>query len=177
MNQSTLPVAVIGAGPVGLLVALVMKARGYTAATIVSRNPVRAERAIRLGLSVASLGGIEEDAARVGGFACVFECAGTPDAARLAVDVLRPLGSVMLVGMSMAPLDLAAPPLIIKEVTIRGVLTYTRSQFADAIDLLATGEVPGEELITGAAPLEEAETMFQMLTSPGNPHVKVVLQP
>ncbi|HYZ79806.1 MAG TPA: alcohol dehydrogenase catalytic domain-containing protein [Solirubrobacteraceae bacterium] len=171
------PVAVLGAGPVGLLTALVLRARGYSRATIVSRNPVRAEKAIRLGLQVASLGGIEEDAAGVGGFACVVECAGTPNAARLAVDLLRPLGSVILVGMSMEPLDLAAPPLIINEVTIRGVLTYTRSQFAEAIDLLATGEVPGDDLITGTAPLEEAEEMFQTLTSPGNPHLKVVLQP
>jgi 2-desacetyl-2-hydroxyethyl bacteriochlorophyllide A dehydrogenase len=171
------PVAVLGAGPVGLLTALVLRARGYSQATIVSRNPVRAEKAIRLGLRVASLGGIEEDAANAGGFECVFECAGTPSAARLAVDLVRPLGSVMLVGMSMEPLDLAAPPLIIKEVTIRGVLTYNRSQFADAIDLLATREVPGEDLITGTAPLEEAESMFQTLTSPGNPHVKVVLRP
>jgi 2-desacetyl-2-hydroxyethyl bacteriochlorophyllide A dehydrogenase len=171
------PVVVLGAGPVGLLTALVLKARGFERATIVSRNPVRAEKAIRLGLKVASQGGIEEDAAALGGVACVFECAGTPSAARLAVNLVRPLGQVMLVGMSMEPLDLAAPPLIIKEVTIRGVLTYTRSQFADAIDLLATGEVPGEELITGTASLEEAESMFQTLTSPGNQHVKVVLQP
>jgi 2-desacetyl-2-hydroxyethyl bacteriochlorophyllide A dehydrogenase len=171
------PVAVLGGGPVGLLVALVLRAYGYTRATIVSRNPVRAERAIRLGLRVASLGGIEEDAAGVGGLACVFECAGTPSAARLAIDLVRPLGSVMLVGISLEPLDLAAPPIVLKEVTIRGVLTYTRSEFADAIDLLATGDVPGEELITGTASLDEAESMFQTLTSPGNTHMKVVLRP
>jgi threonine dehydrogenase-like Zn-dependent dehydrogenase len=126
------PVVVLGAGPIGLLTALVLQVRGYTQLTVVSRNPVRAERAMRLGLGIASLGGIEEDAARLGGVACVFECAGTPAAASLAVDLVRPLGQVMLVGMSLEPLDLAAPPIILKEVTIRGVLTYTRAEFSEA---------------------------------------------
>jgi (R,R)-butanediol dehydrogenase/meso-butanediol dehydrogenase/diacetyl reductase len=171
------PVVVLGAGPIGLLTALVLQGRGYSRLTVVSRNPARAERAMRFGLAIASLGGIEEDAARLGGIACVFECAGTPSAARLAVDLVRPLGEVMLVGMSMEPLDLAAPPIIIKEVTIRGVLTYTRAEFAEAIELLAAGAIPGDELITGTAPLEEAEAMFQTLTSPGHSHLKVVLEP
>jgi 2-desacetyl-2-hydroxyethyl bacteriochlorophyllide A dehydrogenase len=171
------PVAVLGAGPIGLLVALVLRARGYSQLVIASRNPVRAERAIRFGMRTASAEGIEEDVAGMGGAACVFECAGTPSAARLAVDLVRPLGKVMLVGMSLEPLDLAAPPIILKEVTIRGVLTYTRAEFVQAIELLASGAIPGDELITGTASLDEAEAMFQTLTSPGNRHVKVVLEP
>ena len=49
--------------------------------------------------------------------------------------------------------------------------------FARAIELLASGRIPTDELITGTAPLDEAETMFQALTAPGNAHVKVLLQP
>jgi 2-desacetyl-2-hydroxyethyl bacteriochlorophyllide A dehydrogenase len=164
------PVLVIGAGPIGLLTGLVLRAHGYTRSAIVSRNPARAERARGFGMTVVPGDELSE-------VACVFECAGTPSAARLAVNTLRPLGRLMLVGMSLEPLDLAAPPIIIKELTIRGVLTYTRAEFAEAIELLASGAIPGDELITGTAPLEEAESMFQALTSPGNDHLKVVLRP
>ena len=66
---------------------------------------------------------------------------------------------------------------MLRELTIRGVLTYTRAEFADAIGLLASRRIPGDDLITATARLEEAESMFQTLTSPGNTHVKVVLQP
>ena len=163
-------VVVLGAGPVGLLTGLVLRAHGHTRAAIVSRNPARAERAAALGLRVVAADEVDE-------VACVFECAGTPSAARQAIDVVRPLGTVLLIGMSLEPLDLAAPPIIIKELTIRGVLTYNRAEFAEAIELLASGAVPGDDLITGTAPLEDAESMFQALTSPGNEHVKVVLRP
>ena len=48
------PVAVIGAGPVGLLTALVLRERGFERLAIVSRNPARADRAAALGLTAVS---------------------------------------------------------------------------------------------------------------------------
>jgi (R,R)-butanediol dehydrogenase / meso-butanediol dehydrogenase / diacetyl reductase len=167
------PVLVLGAGPIGLLTALVLQERGYERLALVSRNPGRAERAAAFGLRTVSLDDVEHE----DGVACVFECAGTPAAARLAVDLVRPLGQVMLVGLSMEPLDLESAPIILREVSLHGVITYTRAEFAEAIELLASGRIPGDALITGQAPLEEAESMFQTLTGPGNTHVKVVLKP
>jgi (R,R)-butanediol dehydrogenase / meso-butanediol dehydrogenase / diacetyl reductase len=164
------PVAVIGAGPIGLLTALVLRERGFGGVALVSRNPARAARARSLGLSVVEADALEAPAA-------VFECAGTPAAARLAVDSVRPLGRVVLVGIAMEPLDLAAPPIVLKEVEIRGALTYRRADFAEAIDLLARGRIPVDELISASAPLERAEEMFQTLSAPGNAHVKVLLAP
>jgi 2-desacetyl-2-hydroxyethyl bacteriochlorophyllide A dehydrogenase len=159
----TEPVVVMGAGPVGLLTALVLRERGYRRMVVVSRNPGRGRRAAELGLPVVSLEDFEatppQDAP-----ACVFECAGTPAAARLATELLRPLGQLMLVGVSMEPLDLPAPPVVLKELEIRGVLTYRRDEFAEAIDLLASGRIPAQALIT--------ETV-----APGNQHLKVLLAP
>ena len=83
----------------------------------------------------------------------------------------------MLVGFSLVPLDLAAAPILLKELQIRGVLSYRRSEFADAIDLLAKGRIPAAALITAVAPIEDAEEMFQTLTSAGNTHLKVLLDP
>lgn len=109
--------------------------------------------------------------------ACVFECAGTPAAAQLAVQILRPLGGLLLVGLSLAPLDLAAPPIVIKELSIRGVIAYRRAQFQAAIDMLAAGAIPVGDLITDVVPLEEAEAAFQSLTARGSEKVKVLLAP
>ena len=107
----------------------------------------------------------------------MFECAGTPAAARLAIELVRPLGRVMLVGVSLEPLDLAAPALLFKEVELHGVLSYSRANFAAAIDMLAQGRIPVEALITATAPLEDAEAMFQTLSARSNPHLKVLLAP
>ena len=174
------PVAVLGAGPIGLLTGLVLRERGARRFVIVSRNLARAERAAALGLPTATLEEVERDGLdeRLGGPpACVLECAGTAAAARLAVDVVGPLGRVVLVGIALDPLDLSAPALVLKEAEIRGALAYRRTDFAEAIALLAGGRVPTDELITASAGLDRAEVMFQALTAPGNTHVKVVLQP
>jgi (R,R)-butanediol dehydrogenase / meso-butanediol dehydrogenase / diacetyl reductase len=171
------PVIVLGTGPIGLLTALVLRERGYERMTVVSRNPARGRRAAELGLPVVSLAQFEAAATAAEAPVCVFECAGTPSAARLAVEVLAPLGRLMLVGVSLAPLDLPGPLVVLKELQISGVLSYRPEEFAEAIDLLARGRIPVDQLITDTVPLARAEATFQALTSPGNEQLKVLLVP
>jgi (R,R)-butanediol dehydrogenase/meso-butanediol dehydrogenase/diacetyl reductase len=177
------PVLVLGAGPIGLLTALVLAHRGVERVAVCSRNPARGRRAAALGLSTISIEEVylraEGGGERPGGEspACVFECAGTPAAAQLGVEILRPLGRLLLVGLSLAPLDLAAPPIVLKELSIRGVIAYRRAQFQAAIDMLAAGAIPVDDLITDVVPLADAEAAFQSLTSRGNDKVKILLAP
>jgi threonine dehydrogenase-like Zn-dependent dehydrogenase len=95
----------------------------------------------------------------------------------LAVQILRPLGRLLLVGLSLAPLDLAAPPIVIKELQIQGVIAYERAQFEAAIDMLAAGAIPVDELITEVVPLADAEAAFRSLTARGSEKVKILLAP
>jgi (R,R)-butanediol dehydrogenase / meso-butanediol dehydrogenase / diacetyl reductase len=170
------PVLVLGAGPIGLLTGLVLRHRGVERAAVCSRNPARAQRATALGLSTISIEEVLQSSA-ADGPACVFECAGTPAAAQLGVQVLRPLGRLLLVGLALEPLDLAAPPIVIKELEIRGVIAYRRAQFQAAIDMLAAGAIPVADLITEVVPLAKAESAFQALTARGTDKVKVLLAP
>jgi (R,R)-butanediol dehydrogenase/meso-butanediol dehydrogenase/diacetyl reductase len=178
------PIAVLGTGPIGLLAALVLRARGYTRFVLVSRNPARGALAASLGLAVVSLerfsGEVEgEGGGGVAGVApaCVLECAGTPAAAALAVDALAPLGRLVLVGMSLEPLELAAPAILIKELVIRGVIAYRRDEFQAAIDLLASGAIPVDGLVTATVPLDQVASAFAALTAPGNQQLKVLIRP
>ena len=93
------------------------------------------------------------------------------------METLRPLGRLLLVGLALAPLDLPAPAIVIKELEIRGVIAYRRAQFQAAIDMLAAGAIPVDELITEIVPLAEAETAFQALTAPGSEKLKILLTP
>jgi (R,R)-butanediol dehydrogenase/meso-butanediol dehydrogenase/diacetyl reductase len=170
------PVLVLGAGPIGLLTALVLRHRGVRRTVVCSRNPARAQRAAALGLDTVSI----DEVALIrpaDSPACVFECAGTPAAAQLAVQILRPLGRLLLIGLSLTPLDLAAPAIVIKELEIRGVIAYRRAQFQAAIDMLAAGAIPVGELITEIVPLAEAEEAFQALTADGSDKLKILLAP
>jgi 2-desacetyl-2-hydroxyethyl bacteriochlorophyllide A dehydrogenase len=170
------PVLVVGAGPVGVLTALVLRHRDVRRTLVCSRNPARARRAAALGFDTVSIDEVVL-AGPDAGPACVFDCAGTPASAQLAVQALRPLGRLLLVGLSLAPLDLAAPPIVIKELEIRGVIAYRRAQFQAAIDMLAQGAIPVDELITDIVPLGEAEAAFQRLTARGGDVLKILLAP
>ena len=166
------PVLVLGAGPIGLLTALVLAHRGVERVAVCSRNPARGRRAAALGLSTISIEEVH-DTSR----SCVFECAGTPAAAQLGVEILRPLGRLLLVGLALEPLDLAAPSIVLKELSIRGVIAYRRAQFQAAIDTLAAGAIPVDDLITEVVSLDQAEAAFQSLTARGNDKVKILLAP
>jgi (R,R)-butanediol dehydrogenase / meso-butanediol dehydrogenase / diacetyl reductase len=166
------PVLVLGAGPIGLLTGLILRHRGIERVVVCSRNPARSERAAALGLSTISIEEVPDTSP-----ACVFECAGTPAAAQLGVQALRPLGRLLLVGLALEPLDLAAPPIVLKELSIRGVIAYRRTQFQAAIDTLAAGAIPVDQLITEVVPLDEAEEAFRSLTARGTDKVKILLAP
>jgi 2-desacetyl-2-hydroxyethyl bacteriochlorophyllide A dehydrogenase len=170
------PVLVLGAGPIGLLTALVLRHRGVRRTMVCSRNPARAQRAAALGLETVSI----DEVALIPPAespVCVFDCAGTPAAAQFAVQMLRPLGRLLLVGLSLTPLDLPAPTIVIKELGIHGVIAYRRAQFQAAIDMLAADAIPVAELITEIVPLAEAEAAFQALTAHGSEKLKILLAP
>jgi len=169
------PAMVLGAGTIGLLTALVLRERGHDQVVVVSRNEARRELAASLELSAVSLA----DAAAAARLApaCVFECAGTAEAARLALELVGPLGRIMLVGIALEPLTLEAAPILFKEIELRGILTYTRAEFAAAIELLASGRIPVQRLVTATVPLEQAEESFRALSAPGNRHLKILFDP
>jgi 2-desacetyl-2-hydroxyethyl bacteriochlorophyllide A dehydrogenase len=174
------PVVVVGAGPIGLVTALVLRARGFERLVLISRNAARARAAQELGLRTVGAEDAATDALTAlngDAPAAVFECAGTPSAATLALELVRPLGRVVLVGIALEGLSLPATAIVFKEAELVGALVYRRSEFAAAIDLLAHGRIPTEGLISDIVPLERAEAMFQALTTPGNAHMKVLLQP
>jgi (R,R)-butanediol dehydrogenase/meso-butanediol dehydrogenase/diacetyl reductase len=167
--------AVVGAGPIGLLTALVAR-QGGAEVTLVSRNPGRAQRAERLGLRTVA----PEDApAAFAGNppAIAMECAGTASAAAQALELVAPLGRVVVVGIASEPLPIEPLPLVFKEVDVRGAIIYRRADFDRAIELLASGGIPGDALIDDVIGFDAAEAMFQSLVAPGNRRVKVLLDP
>jgi (R,R)-butanediol dehydrogenase / meso-butanediol dehydrogenase / diacetyl reductase len=166
-------VVVLGAGPIGVITALVLRARGFEDVMLVSRNAARASAAQGLGLATIAL----DDAHAAAGAAAVFECAGTSAAANLALELVGPLGRVILVGIAPDGLTIPATAIVFKEAEIRGALVYRRTEFAEAIAMLADGRVPADALISDVVGLDRAEEMFQALTAPGNDRIKVLLAP
>jgi (R,R)-butanediol dehydrogenase / meso-butanediol dehydrogenase / diacetyl reductase len=168
-------VVVIGAGPIGMLTALVAREHG-SEVVLVSRNPARARSAEALGLRTVAPADCVEVLADDPPSA-VMECAGSGSAALLALGLVAPLGCIVLVGIAPEPFGLDPLPVVFKEVDIRGSFTYRRGDFDTAIELLAAGRIPSDALISGLVGFERAEETFQALVAPGNARTKVLLDP
>jgi 2-desacetyl-2-hydroxyethyl bacteriochlorophyllide A dehydrogenase len=174
------PACVLGAGPIGVMTAIALRASGFERIVVVEPGERRRERIERLGFDAVPLEGVHEGVlAALGGQlpAAVFECAGHPDALGLAVELVRSAGVVLAAGVLEEPVELNQLLVIIKEARIQGAFAYVREDFDRAIELLAAGEVPTEELITEVAPLERGQELVDELRRPGTEQLKVLLKP
>jgi 2-desacetyl-2-hydroxyethyl bacteriochlorophyllide A dehydrogenase len=174
------PVCVLGAGPIGVMASLALRAGGAERIVVIEPGEARRERMGGLGFDAIPLEGVHEGLiAKLDGElpAAVFECAGHPSALGLALELVRSAGTIVACGVLEEPVQINQLLLIIKEVRIQGAFAYRREDFEGAIELLASGQVPADELITNVVALGEAQAMFDELLRPGTEQLKVLLQP
>lgn len=166
---------VMGAGPVGLLVAEVLRARGITDVVLFETRQHRRDRAAALGWQAIDP---EEAAPSANGTPVVFfDCTGHAGAFARAQE-LMPIGATLvLVGMTTEPIQINGLAMMTKEWTIRGSLGYDRRDMENALTLLAEGKIRTDQLITRVVDLDEVDSVFSDLADPGSTQVKVLLRP
>jgi 2-desacetyl-2-hydroxyethyl bacteriochlorophyllide A dehydrogenase len=171
---------VIGAGPIGVMTAFALRARDIEDVLIVERNERRQERMRSFGFDAIGLEDVHlkvMDAFDGDLPDRIFECAGNPAAPQLAVELVRSRGVIVLLGVLEEPVEISQLVLLIKEGQIRASFAYRREEFIEAVELLAAGKLPTDRLITGTAPLEQAQRMFELLEDPDTEQVKILLSP
>src|SRR4051794_2908577 len=146
-------VLVTGAGPIGLLAMQVAKAFGATDVAISDVNEHRLSVAERMGATRILRAGRDVP----GEVDAVIECSGHPAALVAGIEVLRPAGTAVLVGMGPDPT--AEIPLSLvqnRELWLTGTFRYANT-YPAAIGLAATGRVDVAALITGHYDLGDTE--------------------
>jgi L-iditol 2-dehydrogenase len=144
-------VAVLGLGPIGLMLCACVADAGARAVAVGGR-PERLELASVFG---AALGGGR-------GADVVIEAAGTAAAWREAVELVRPGGTVVffggLEGGTEVPLD--AQRIHYEELTLRGAFHHAPRHVRAALVFLASGAYPWERLITHRIGLDDLPALF-----------------
>ncbi|WP_127571838.1 zinc-dependent alcohol dehydrogenase [Georgenia faecalis] len=173
-------VAVVGAGPIGLLLVQLALAAGATRVIAVDPLPHRRAAALRYGAEVALDPTEARDAAtwtELVGTGCdiAFEAAGTDDAIATSLLAVRPGARVALVGIpdgdrSSFPAALARR----KGVTLV-MVRRMKEMYPRTIALVASGKVDVRSLVTDRFPLAEAATAFQQAAA--REGLKVVVRP
>jgi (R,R)-butanediol dehydrogenase / meso-butanediol dehydrogenase / diacetyl reductase len=157
--------AVIGGGPIGLLIALV--ARECGAKVLVSEvNARRLELAAEFGLATVNPAAenLLEAVARFSQDAMadvVFEVSGTAAGVEAMTQLPRIRGRIVMVAIhsQRQPVDLFQ--FFWRELQLIGVRVYEAEDFDEAIRLAARGRLPLERIITRVAPLDDVQQVFQ----------------
>jgi (R,R)-butanediol dehydrogenase/meso-butanediol dehydrogenase/diacetyl reductase len=159
---------VTGAGPIGNLIAQVLRASGARAIVVSEVKDFRRELAARLGFRVVNPAQEplrEKVQSATGGpfVDRVFEATGGASAYRDAVQTCRVRGEIILVGLPKIPPEVDVLNLVFKEIRTTGVRVYERRDYQVAIALLERRAIDVAPLITDQLPLEDAERGFQKM--------------
>ena len=131
-------IAIVGAGPIGLLVAICARDRGADRIVLVEPAPARRRVAEALGFdviapgpggTVTSLGHRWADV--------VVDAAGVPSVAAMVTDLARPGGTILVIAVHHTPAEINLPDITLRELRVQGTRACTGSDIVKAMDLLS----------------------------------------
>jgi len=173
--------AILGAGSIGLLVLQVARLAGADPIFVTDKFPWRLKVARRLGALAIACDG-EDPVARIGqetsgrGVDVVFEAAWADHSVQQAVEIARPGGRVVLVGI---PSDdrLAMRPSVArrKGLTVK-FCRRMKHTYPRAIRLVERGRVNLRELVSHRFPLRRADAAFALNAAYRDQVVKIVIE-
>ena len=158
-------VLVSGCGPIGALAVAAARVHGAAevVATDVVDEPLAVARALgaHQTINVASDGGwVERYAADKGTFDVMLECSGNERALRDGLNVMRPRGTVVQLGLG-GDVSLPQNLVVAKELSICGSFRF-HAEFALAVRLINERRVDLSPVITRAFPMTEARQAFEL---------------
>jgi L-idonate 5-dehydrogenase len=158
-------VLITGAGPIGLLLAIVARYAGAREIAITDRvqapldvaTRVGADQAMNVAENPSALGELSK---KIGGFDVALEASGAPPALVDCVESVKPGGRIVQVGMlSSATVPLGR--LIARELELVGTFRFN-DEFGKAVTLLDRGQIKVDALITQQMPLAQAREGFEL---------------
>lgn len=160
---------VIGGGPIGVLIATTARHVGAQV-VVIELDPSRRRMIEDLGFEVldpAAQDQVEWINQWTGGAGAdvVFEVSGAAAAVLGATALAKVRGRLVIVAIHPQPRPLDLQRVFWRELSIVGARVYERADFETAVDMLAAGAVPAEQLITAIVPLAETAEAFDKLAS------------
>lgn len=162
-------VTVVGSGRLGLLVAQVLATTGCRL-TVIGRNPAKLLLCEKRGITARHLDEVTPQADQD----VVVDCSGSPGGLALAMELVRPRGTIVLKTTCADDLVRAEPvnlaPLVVNEVRMIGSRC---GPFPEAINALARGAVDVRPLVTARLPLDRGLEAVRLAGA--KEHLKVLI--
>ncbi|CAO2656678.1 Nn.00g054810.m01.CDS01 [Neocucurbitaria sp. VM-36] len=183
-------VLVLGAGPIGLALLLLLKVQGAGQVFVSEISPSRAKKAKQFGADavidpttdataeggdvvVEYIQGKTEDGVDVS-----FDATGIQATLDTAIAATRAGGTIFNVAIHEKPLLINPNALTLAEKKYMGGLCYTSQDFTTVVEALASGKLRADEMITAVVPLSNAiEGAFDELINNKDGHIKIIVHP
>ncbi|HUU15920.1 MAG TPA: alcohol dehydrogenase catalytic domain-containing protein [Sedimentisphaerales bacterium] len=172
VKKATLPenadVAVLGAGPIGLSCLLNAKAGNARACYVTDKIDERVEGAKKGGATWAGNPNKQDIVKEILqqkslGVDAVFECAGQQEAIDQAVEILEPGGKLVIIGSPRTErVSFNISKIRRKEISIINIRRQNKCAQA-ALDLVASGKVNADFMITHHFPFEQTQKAFDLV--------------
>jgi threonine dehydrogenase-like Zn-dependent dehydrogenase len=170
----------MGAGPIGIMTAIVLKNAGASEIIISDMDAARLELCKELGFTTVDIK--EQNLAEVvgrlsngDGVDIVFECSGTEAATFESTKLARMGGTVCMTGIHKAPHVSNLPEFSFKEQTMVATRVYTKHEFERSVAYAKEIGNELEKLVTHIIPLSHGNRAFDLIKDPGVNTVKVLL--
>ena len=170
-------VMVIGAGPIGLTVALWARFFGAREVVVSELAPSRAALAVKMGATRVirpdPSGGAEQLLEQFIGVAggppeVIFECVGAPGFLQQCIEMAPQRGKIVPVGVCEQPDNIMPFFGLIKELQIQFAIAYTRDDFDTCLAMLAEKRIDVSAMVTDIVGLDELPEAFEALRTPSH---------
>jgi L-iditol 2-dehydrogenase len=173
---------VVGSGMIGQLTIQAAKVAGFSRVFAVDVDDAKLERARKLGadeiFNSKTCDAAAEIVARTGGHGAdaALEAVGATDPIRTAIASVRKGGTVTLIGNIAPKIELPLQAVVTRQIRLQGSCASS-GEYPACIELLSSGVIRVDTMISARTPLEEAASWFDRLYRHEPDLMKVIVQP
>ncbi len=174
-------IVVLGAGPIGNLVAQVAKFRGANKILITDLSDFRLDIARECGITETSNPNKEsltDASTRVfgdKGFEVAFEAVGVEATMNAGIDAIQKGGTIVVLGVFGKKPRIDMSIVGDRELNIIGTLMYKHEDYLKAVELLANGDVITDPLVTRHFSFEQYMAAYDFIDEQGDKSLKIMI--
>ena len=182
-RQGSGATVVIGAGPIGLLCLLLLHAQGKKPVGVIDVNETRLTLARDLGAEWAwnpqgrTASDLTAERLSARGADTVIEAVGIEATTAQAIEIVRPGGKLVIVGMLEPRIVVDMHTVVSKEIRIESSFLYSHAEFSSVLSQLPTLRAALDKIASRTAPLENGPELFARLAAGAEKACKVILTP
>ena len=176
-------VLVVGGGIIGLVSAMFAKLEGAEFVAISETNQARGKKSVKLNVADEFFDAKDSNFLQnvftkvPNGFDIVIDCSGNTKAVESELMTVKSGGTIILVGVSQKPIEFASVIAVMKELTIKGSIAYTKEEFKNCISLIANKKIDVMKFVDDIMPLTETQKAYERLTNGTDEAVKILIDP